>query len=1387
MTHARDTHSDIPHSIDVDEVIQYQRELISSYQTEPDEDDTRGSLARHLSHLGYLLKRRYRKFGFIVDLEQATESYEKAVALLSKNDERRPRYLRDLAECLHRTFRAKDQVEDLNGAIDRLREAIACLSGGNASFDEDETQVARFLAILGGFLVDRYLRLSLIVDLKEASESYERAVALLSENDERRPLYLRDLAECLHRMFRAKDKVEDLNGAIDRLREAIACLSGGNAPLDEDETQVASLLSLLGSFLVDRYLRLSLIVDLKEATKSYRKALVLLPDNDERRPLYLRDLAESLHRMFRVKDKVEDLNGAIDRLREAIACLSGGNAPLDEDETQVAELLSLLGSFLVDRYLRLSLIVDLKEATKSYRKALVLLPDNDERRPLYLRDLAESLHRTFKAKNQVEDLNGAIDRLREAIACLSGGNAPFDEDETQVARLLNLLGAFLVDRYLRFSLIVDLEEATESYEKAVVLLPDSSERRPQYLRDLAVSLHRMFEAKNQVEDLNAAIDRLREVIACLDEGEILGPLAQDLNVLGDFLILRFWEVGLIVDLEQATESYRKALALLPENDERRPRYLRALAESLHLTSDTKGQIEDLNGAIDRVREALACLSNGIAPSDKGETCISLGFLASFLDARFKCTGERADLDEAIRCRYQAMELDPTKRYSALDNLSNHFFALYLVTRDLSDLERALGFSREALECCPVDDSFSHLQIKRHMASYLEGSDRVEDWEEGLKIRRELVNLTEGKDGHHDYVIDLAQSLHSQWRRDPRQLGPFEEGMKQFRDVLQAVHGPDRIDPLDKLVTSLHNRYEQSNAPEDLEEAITYLRELTALIPDGHVGRARHLSSLAEALRSRFSLFGRVDDIEDALDAAREAVAIARSNHEHHQLVQCLSTLAGCLSHRCIGLRRSDGIEEAIIVWREVVSLSPDNWNALRSLASSILLLGEADAIEEAIILLRKSLTIIPAGHPDKIKSLSALATTALGRCLLSDSNIEYQEEALEICRENVAAHEEFGLGDDYCLAVGCLAEACWINDDHEEAVTRYEQAVAMRYATPHRRFSVTTTWAYRAMQAGHSSSLRANTKALELLDQCLTSTPTIDLQHQFLTKNPSAFASNAAACAIEKEELETAVQVLEQGRALLWSHMRGYRHPIEKLQELNPGLAEEFKGVCQQLEHITVSSRPDLPGMPPIPISTAPYASHGLHFDAKMTKNRQLLEEYERLISEIRQLDGFSNFLQATPFSILQTAASEGPVILVNVNEHRSDAIILRATETPLLVPLPETLFAMVDTLSARLVVVDLINRDEDRKGVAHRGQKSRYGQHPSTPLEKCLPAYCSRAAGNGTSNGFSRLVVSCWSTECPPIACRRALQQQGRSDRGVPGSLHVIVHPNPIISHRFP
>jgi hypothetical protein len=75
--------------------------------------------------------------------------------------------------------------------------------------------------------------------------------------------------------------------------------------------------------------------------------------------------------------------------------------------------------------------------------------------------------------------------------------------------------------------------------------------------------------------------------------------------------------------------------------------------------------------------------------------------------------------------------------------------------------------------------------------------------------------------------------------------------------------------------------------------------------------------------------------------------------------------------------------------------------------------------------------------------------------------------------------------------------------------------------------------------------------SLHLLDRSLILHPNVESQQHFLAKAshiPRSLASDAASAAIDANELEVAVELLEQGRAILWSKMGGYRYPLDELR-----------------------------------------------------------------------------------------------------------------------------------------------------------------------------------------------------------------------------------------------
>ena len=70
-------------------------------------------------------------------------------------------------------------------------------------------------------------------------------------------------------------------------------------------------------------------------------------------------------------------------------------------------------------------------------------------------------------------------------------------------------------------------------------------------------------------------------------------------------------------------------------------------------------------------------------------------------------------------------------------------------------------------------------------------------------------------------------------------------------------------------------------------------------------------------------------------------------------------------------------------------------------------------------------------------------------------------------------------------------------------------------------------------------------------------------------------------------------------------------------------------------------------------------------FDRVVVKQRNLVEERNEIISDIRNRPAFQGFLTAPSFSTLRTSASHGPVILINHCERRSDILIICDNSPP--------------------------------------------------------------------------------------------------------------------------
>ena len=91
-------------------------------------------------------------------------------------------------------------------------------------------------------------------------------------------------------------------------------------------------------------------------------------------------------------------------------------------------------------------------------------------------------------------------------------------------------------------------------------------------------------------------------------------------------------------------------------------------------------------------------------------------------------------------------------------------------------------------------------------------------------------------------------------------------------------------------------------------------------------------------------------------------------------------------------------------------------------------------------------------------------------------------------------------------------------------------------------------------------------------------------------------------------------------------------------------------------------------------------------FGRVVVKQRKLLDERNSLITQIRSLPGFENFLMAPSFDTLRSAAACGPVIIINHSMWRSDIVILLHDLSPCVITTTDDFYDSAIELRDRLV-----------------------------------------------------------------------------------------------------
>jgi CHAT domain-containing protein len=244
-------------------------------------------------------------------------------------------------------------------------------------------------------------------------------------------------------------------------------------------------------------------------------------------------------------------------------------------------------------------------------------------------------------------------------------------------------------------------------------------------------------------------------------------------------------------------------------------------------------------------------------------------------------------------------------------------------------------------------------------------------------------------------------------------------------------------------------------------------------------------------------------------------------------------------------------------------------------------------------------------------------------------------------------------------------------------------------------FYTSCEWASIARRFGNPSAWAAYDRAMLLMQNSLIFAPTLDVQHSRLVEmstGVTALPLDYTSYQIFSGRLEQAIETLEQGRALLWSEMRGLRTSIDKLRAADSHLADKFAAVNRDLEVLTLTSsldgnvdirHGDIEGMEP--------------FGHLVARQRKLLGDRENLISQIQALSGFDTFLKPPSFGALHSVACHGPVVIINHSKWRSYILILLRNCPPSLITTPDDFHSRANKLQDQLLQERKKGLDSDK------------------------------------------------------------------------------------------
>ncbi|WP_157254526.1 CHAT domain-containing protein [Nonomuraea typhae] len=670
---------------------------------------------------------------------------------------------------------------------------------------------------------------------------------------------------------------------------------------------------------------------------------------------------------------------------------------------------------------------------------------------------------------------------------------------------------------------------------------------------------------------------------------------------------RYMNGGKVATLHRAIGLFRQALEATPEQSAYRPDRLANLARALGELFRESGNLSVQEEVIDLLTQAWAWAPAG----DPDQTMHAVNLSTESLE-RFQVTGEEYLLVLALRVMTETSAVissaDP-ELPAFHSTFGNVLTLIYERTGKPSLLVRANQAHRDALAAL----SPAHSERPRHLSSL--GATLTRSFEvlgetaylrEAIEVQREvLATPLTSEVLRLTTTVNLSNSLQLLAERTGNQ-DALTEAVRAARSALQrGVNHPDVIMPAAAaLASALSDLCVSTGELHFLSESVEARRVAVAIArgPD----RAGALGNLANALSMLYERVPQPSTAAEALATGRTAIEALPEGHPGRPELMSNHALTLMLMH--------DTTEEA--------ADSTANDTAKRS-----------PHLAEAERYLRQAIALTPPAGPALATYCSHLALVLLRR---GGGNLE---ECVRLARRALdltpADHpHRCAYGYHLGLALRALNETTGSTSALSEAREVFTHAAGVAAAPVGERLNAVRGLGATAMlQGDFPAALRAYEEAVLLLPQ-LVSPHLRRSDRERGLGSLSGLAAEAASAAVAAGAPERAVELLEAARGVLLSEALGIRGGLADLRRQEPELAEQIAELRAELDQPPASQDP-------------------------VQVHQRLARQWRELLTRIRAVPGFGDFLNPPSIADLQPEALAGPIVLVAISDFRGDALVL--------------------------------------------------------------------------------------------------------------------------------